>query len=433
MASQNVTIVRPPDTIDPADERWALVQRVLAGPQFARATHLRGFLLFVSERLITGRLSEINEYEIGRVVLGRRPTFNPHEDNIVRVQARHLRAKLEQYFETEGKDEPLVVTIPRGSYVPVFEARQPAESPGEVPVAAPQAASAPGLRMAVGLGLLVVTALVAAWTLRRPAQAVTLASRAGRNPLLARVFHTGDSTRIVISDASLVMLQEFLHRFVSLEEYLRGDYPRGLTHQPLNSSIEQTLMRDATRPYTSYGDIDAAHRFLGLSQQYQAQAVIRHPRHLHIRDLQTGSFVLLGGPLADPWYRLFENQLNFVFESDLGTGNAWIRNKVPRGGEQAIYSPGGEAEIEFAIIALVPNLRGTGNVLLLAGTAMEGTEAAGDMVIREQLPAALAGIVDHARNPEDSIEVLLQTHVVAGVPRDSKVVAWRLHPAGEQR
>ena len=87
---------------------------MVAGPQFARAPHLRGFLLFVSERLLTGRLAEINEYEIGREVLGRRATFNPHEDNIVRVQARHLRAKLEQHFAAEGKDEPVIVTIPRG-------------------------------------------------------------------------------------------------------------------------------------------------------------------------------------------------------------------------------------------------------------------------------------------------------------------------------
>ena len=102
--------------------------------------------------------------------------------------------------------------------------------------------------MAVGVVLLVVTALAVAWTLRRPAQAVTFAAGAGRNPFLTRIFRTGDSTRIVISDASLVMLQESLQRWVSLEEYLRGDYPRGLFRQPLDSSKQQTLMRDATVP-----------------------------------------------------------------------------------------------------------------------------------------------------------------------------------------
>jgi hypothetical protein len=53
-------------------------------------------------------------------------------------------------------------------------------------------------------------------------------------------------------------------------------------------------------------------------------------------------------------------------------------------------------------------------------------------VIRAELPAGLREIADRARNPQDSIEVLLETHLMAGVPRDSKVVAWRLQPEGEQ-
>jgi hypothetical protein len=169
------------------------------------------------------------------------------------------------------------------------------------------------------------------------------------------VLHGNDSTKIVISDASLVLLQEFLQREVSLEEYLRGDYPRGLSGGLVGSGAQQTLMRDATRPYTIYSDIDAAQRVLGLSEQYQAKAVIRHPRHLNIRDFQTGSFILLGGPLADPWHRLFENRLNFVFEADLERGTARIRNKSPRNGEQEVYAPVAAKGTEFAIVALVPN------------------------------------------------------------------------------
>jgi hypothetical protein len=280
--------------------------------------------------------------------------------------------------------------------------------------------------------LFLLAALAAAWVVRRPARAITMVPDHGKNPLLTRVFGTGDRASIVISDASLVLLQEFLHRAVSLEEYLRSDYPRGIDRQRLDPGTQRILLRQAARPSANYSDIDAAHRLVGLSQQYQAKAAIRHPRHLHIRDFQTGSFVLLGGPLADPWYRLFESRLNFVFESDLKAGTAWIRNKRPLGAEQTAYSPDDAVGTEFAVISLMPNLRGTGSVLLLAGTAMEGTEAAGEMVIRENLPVSLREIVERARNPESSLEVLLETHVVAGIPADSKVVAWRVHASGEQ-
>ena len=433
MASHNVTRIRIPGAIGPADERSALIQRVVGSSSFSRAPHLRGFLLYVSERLLTGRPNEINEYEIGTAVLGRRATFNPYEDNIVRVQARHLRDKLEQYFETEGKDEPIIVTIPRGSYVPVFEARRPPESTGGLPAPPPQATFDRGFRLAGALALTLVIVLVTAWLVRSPARALISDAGGGRNPFLTRIFRTGDSTRIVTGDAGLMQLEEFLHRLVSLDEYLRADYPQGLSRQPLDPGIQRMLTRDATRPYTSYSDIDTAHRILGLGQSYQAKAVLRHPRHLHIRDFQTGSFVLLGGPLADPWFRLFEDRLNFVLESDLETGKAWFRNRTPRTGEPVVYSPaGGPDGTEFANAALVPNLRGTGNVLLLAGTAAEAAEAAGDMVIREELTGGLREVADRLRDPLDSLEVLVEAHVVDGVPRDSKMVAWRLHRAGAQ-
>ena len=53
----------------------------------------------------------------------RSPGYNPNEDNIVRSQARLLRLKLEHHFANEGSHEPVVITIPKGRYLPVFEKR----------------------------------------------------------------------------------------------------------------------------------------------------------------------------------------------------------------------------------------------------------------------------------------------------------------------
>src|SRR5208282_138508 len=64
-----------------------------------------------------------HEQYIGCAVFGRRADYNPGDDNIVRAEARELRKRLEQYFAGEGKEESLEIRIPKGSYVPVFEAR----------------------------------------------------------------------------------------------------------------------------------------------------------------------------------------------------------------------------------------------------------------------------------------------------------------------
>ena len=65
----------------------------------------------------------VPEQQIGIYVFGRTPGYNTTEDNIVRSHARLLRLKLEHHFNHEGKDEPVVITIPKGRYLQAFEKR----------------------------------------------------------------------------------------------------------------------------------------------------------------------------------------------------------------------------------------------------------------------------------------------------------------------
>ena len=60
----------------------------------------------------------------------RRPGYSPLEDSSVRVHARQLRLKLHEYFDGVGRDESLVIEIPKGAYAPVFRAarRRPAHT-----------------------------------------------------------------------------------------------------------------------------------------------------------------------------------------------------------------------------------------------------------------------------------------------------------------
>ena len=411
------------------DERWALVQRIASSRQFARASQVREFLLFVTSRALTGRLSEINEVEIGRTVLGRRAAFNPQEDNIVRVQARHLRAKLDDYFRTEGKDEPLILTIPKGTYVPSFE---PCPAPPQAPLVGKPLPDSWSFNRRHLLALVLLAGIsglgITIWKLT-PSRAYTfLAARPlSQNPLLARILHTGDSTKIVMADVGLVFLEHFLGRTISLHDYLRADYPYYLLSSVQDSNVRTILEGASVRPYTSYSDVNAVTKLLQFTQKYQPKVFIRHPRQLNIRDFETSSFILLGGNLSNPWFQLFESRLNFVFESDLKEEKVWIRNKAPRSGEQKIYLPRSNSEETFAVIGMFPNRSSSGSVLLLAGIRMEGTEAATDMILRDELPTDLLRIVGQAVGPDGSIEVLLSTRTIAGSPQDTKIVAYRVH------
>jgi TolB-like protein len=90
---------------------------------------LSRFLQFVVEETLAGRETELKEYIIALKVLSRRPDFNPQVDPIVRIHAGRLRRTLNEYYGQEGKDDDLVISIPKGAYIPVFHGRS-LSSPG---------------------------------------------------------------------------------------------------------------------------------------------------------------------------------------------------------------------------------------------------------------------------------------------------------------
>ncbi|MCC6362959.1 MAG: hypothetical protein IT165_05510 [Bryobacterales bacterium] len=78
------------------------------------------FLRFTVEQAIEGRAGELKEYLIGIEVFDRKATYDPRVDPIVRVEARRLRAKLQQYYRSAGGEDPIRIEFPTGSYVPQF-------------------------------------------------------------------------------------------------------------------------------------------------------------------------------------------------------------------------------------------------------------------------------------------------------------------------
>ncbi|MGO9494645.1 MAG: malectin domain-containing carbohydrate-binding protein [Terracidiphilus sp.] len=106
-----------------AGEREELVRRVASSVTFEKSPRLRAFLLHVCRCALHDRAEEATEQQIGIYVYERPSTYNPNDDNIVRSQARMLRMKLEHHFANEGRDEPVIITIPKGQYLPAFENR----------------------------------------------------------------------------------------------------------------------------------------------------------------------------------------------------------------------------------------------------------------------------------------------------------------------
>src|SRR5260370_25207425 len=176
----------------PADLRSEVVQRIASSVSFHRSPRLRELFLYICERAIQNRPEELREQQIGCGVFGRKPDYNPGEDNIVRVEVRQLRKRLEEYFATEGKDEPFVILIPNGSYVPVF---QPPESIESLAAAASDALVKPPtwwFWAPLSVALLLAVVSISLWrenrNLSRRADAATPGPAPARPPLWPLVF-----------------------------------------------------------------------------------------------------------------------------------------------------------------------------------------------------------------------------------------------------
>src|SRR5436190_17834484 len=96
------------------------LKRVLSSSVFRRAERSNALLKFIVEETLEGRSQRLKEYTLGAEALGRGESFDPRTDPAVRAEASRLRARLEQYYDTTGRADPVVILLPKGNYVPQF-------------------------------------------------------------------------------------------------------------------------------------------------------------------------------------------------------------------------------------------------------------------------------------------------------------------------
>lgn len=138
------------------------VASILASAPFANASRSRRFLEYVVEQALAGRQDLIKEFTIAVEVFGRKDSYDSREHSAVRVEASRVRSRLRQYYEGPGREDRVVIDLPKGGYVPAFSIRQEAPAPAgpvEIPPARPHrrwigiAAAALVAAVVAGVGL----------------------------------------------------------------------------------------------------------------------------------------------------------------------------------------------------------------------------------------------------------------------------------------
>ena len=140
----------------------AAVDRMTVSDTFSRSPQLGAFLRFVVEAVLSGKSDRIKAYTIGVEVLRRDVKFDPQMDPIVRVEGTRLRRTIERYYAGPGVDEPVIIDLPRGGYVPVFRRRETsiAAAEPEPPIASAEQPAPAGLPPGNGMPTLRVAPFV---------------------------------------------------------------------------------------------------------------------------------------------------------------------------------------------------------------------------------------------------------------------------------
>jgi serine/threonine-protein kinase len=99
------------------------LDRILASTTFQQVDRLKRFLQFIVMETLEHRGDELKEYVVGVQVFAKESSFDPRTDPLVRVQARRLRARLDRYYQAEGRHDDVIIELPKGGYTPSFRRR----------------------------------------------------------------------------------------------------------------------------------------------------------------------------------------------------------------------------------------------------------------------------------------------------------------------
>jgi adenylate cyclase len=105
------------------------LDRILASPCFVQSERQQRFLKFIVTESLAGRTDRLKGYSIAVEVFDRDVSFDPGIDAIVRVEAARLRGKLREYYEREGRTDPVRFDLPKGAYLIRMEWRPPGTMP----------------------------------------------------------------------------------------------------------------------------------------------------------------------------------------------------------------------------------------------------------------------------------------------------------------
>ena len=402
------------------------VERILQSETFRTSDALRRLLKFLLVKSLAGEADQLKEYSVAVDGLGRPESFDPRHESIVRIHMGRLRQKLEEFYRTEGKDDLLIVHLPKGRFKLVYESRPSAAEIGApanpVPVRSGWLDSR--WRLAVAALALLWCFTCVAWWYDHHTTPDRRQGNAELNQLWGPLINSSHPLIVSIADQLFASFDGFglygRRGLYQWEDFLKSEEV---------TAVRKALHNVEMHPYYYYapvGDVDASF-LLGklLGPRVPALSLVK-TSELSWQQLAENNIVYIGAGtfLGD---RLAAGPVDLDFQpliSELRT----LRNLHPQPGEPLQFADRTGTGVKedgeiYALITHVAGPRGTNDILSFTSNRASGRLAA----VRWFTEADSAGWVQQKlRKPSGETpryyQVLLQVVYKDGVPLESTYV-----------
>ncbi len=395
----------------------AEIDRLIGSHVLHGSESLCKLLRYLAEHALHHPGVPVKEYQIATEVFGRPADFDPQSDSTIRVQAGRLRMKLAEYYSSEGADDPIIVEVPKGTYVLSFHQRAHAPAREFRPEMAPEAQ--PKVRRAtIALSVLLVVALTVIIALieTRTKPEVGTAGYVETSPAVFRTFWGGflsspEEPWVIFSNGAFVGRPETGMRYFDAARDSRD------------------LILDH---YTGVGEVLAVHDLDRVFASLHRQIRVKRGSLFSLDDAKNNDLIFVGSPAENLTLRDIPSTQQFVFQRlDSGPrrGDLAVVNLHPQAGEgQYFFGSRSNTPLteDYSVIALVRGFNPSQWVMILAGTTTLGTQAAVEFVCSENSLKDLLGRLNASQTGQmKPFEAVLRVKVTRGVPVESSIVALR--------
>jgi hypothetical protein len=428
-----------------AEQLQEQVDRIVHSEQFRGSEVLRRLLTFLMDRAVAGEADNLKEYVVAIDGLGKSPNYDPQHNSAVRIQMGRLRQRLGEYYRSTGKDDPILVDLPKGRFRLTFEQR-PGETPSmhkeRIPTGHSSHTLSPSilpppqdlrkwtpLRLGSTFFAAVLMLSIGYMAGHFETMRQSVAARGGSElETLWAPFLTNKLPLIIsIEDPLFAEIRSnpgVYYRDRSMNEW--SDVVGSRALNSLTGVLKQPEIRPS-RYYTAFGEAEASFLLGGLLRNRERALSIVRTSQISWQQLADNNVVFVGVQ------NLFFNQLrNMPIAPQLVPELNGVRDEKPAAGQPTFYedeyvtAPSEQGTI-YALVTHLPGPNGKNDIESFTSNRSAGYLGAVQDFTDPQFARLLESLMKGAtggRIPQ-FYQVLLRVNYRDGVPTETKLVLWR--------